>query len=167
MLIFLLCILLLGAGIVIYTLLQKKTPILQEETTKRDIIVTEDNIDKIREELSRGVDDSVPASYDVMMNADWRFATGASESENAYVANYKTNQNMVYFDVILTQTEETVYSSPVLAVGAELKYFKLDKELPAGVYPAICRYYILDDNMKELCTVSVNVKLYIAENQHK
>lgn len=136
----------------------------EEETTKKkDLIITEENVNSIREELNNPTSGEAPPTYDVKMNAEWYFQDGRSKSKNAAVSNAETNQNVVYFDVILQDTEEVIYSSPYVSVGATVKQFQLDKDLEQGTYDAICKYYILNDEMESMCTVSVNVKIYIEQ----
>lgn len=158
----LLCVVVVAAGVIIFQLSQRESSEKEEETKlKKDLLITEENISSIKEELEQTENDTVPASYDVMMNSDWYFEDGKSKSSNASVTNYKTNKNTVYFDVILNDSGEVVYSSPYISVGAVNKQFALDKELPAGNYEAVCKYYILDEEMNTLCTVSVNITLHI------
>jgi len=58
-------------------------------------------------------------------------------------------------------TNELLYSSPYIPVGSILEEITLVKELPAGDYDTIVKYHLVDDDMKELSTVSVSVKLHI------
>lgn len=148
------------AGIVIFVLLSKENKEADNEKNK-NFLVTEDNVDDVIQEMQE-TDTSVPASYDVKMNNSWYFEDGEAQSSNAAVSNYKTNNNTVYFDVILSDTGETVYSSPYLKVGDEIANFSLDKVLSAGEYKAICKYYILNDDLEMLCTTAVNITITIA-----
>jgi hypothetical protein len=75
----------------------------------------------------------------------WTFENGAAESRDAYVANSVNNTHPICFDVYLEDTEELLYSSPVLPVGTDLKNIKLDQELPAGEYKATVMYSLLKD----------------------
>ena len=122
---------------------QVQNPSETETKPKKDLIVNEENASSIREELMNPETDVAPPTYDVMMNADWYFQDGKSPSKNASVSNYKTNSNVVYFDVILQDSNEVVYSSPYISVGAEINHFQLDKPLEEGTYDAVCKYYIL------------------------
>ena len=47
--------------------------------------------------------------------------------------------------IILNETGEVVYKTGVLPVGAVLEPFKLDKDLDAGTYEAICQIYLLKE----------------------
>ena len=160
-----LCIIIAIAGVVIWYLAGNRQISGNEDKPKRDFVVNEENVDKIIEELNTPTNKDAPATYDVMMNSNWNFETGTSKSSNAHVTNSPTNKNIVYFDVYLADTKEVVYSSPYLRVGDDIKGFSLEKELAFGKYNAICKYYILDDDLKELCTVAVNVTLNIGSNK--
>ena len=46
---------------------------------------------------------------------------------------------------LLEETDELVFSTGVLPVGAELPAFKLDVDLDAGTYDAVCMVYLLDE----------------------
>lgn len=170
--IILLCIVIVIAGVIIWHLAGKSqmpgnegnTTSQDAGTRNKDFLVTEENVDRVMEELNKS-DSKAPSTFDVMMNSNWNFETGASESSNAHVTNSTANKNTVYFDVYLAQTKEVVYSSPYLKVGDDLKGFKLDKELEPGKYDAICKYYILDEDLNSLCNVSVNVTLNIGAHE--
>jgi hypothetical protein len=79
------------------------------------------------------------------MAMKWTFPDGKSESKDAYVANSVNNTHPICFDVYMKDSEELLYSSPVLPVGTDLKNIKLDKELPAGEYKATVMYTLLKD----------------------
>jgi hypothetical protein len=95
------------------------------------------------------------------MNTDWDFQTSQTPSHNAYVENAPQNTRMVYFDVILDDTNELVYSSPFIPVGGKLEEFALDAKLSKGDYAATVIYHLVDDDHKEITTVSVSVNLHI------
>jgi len=127
-------------------------------TGGRGTIVTLENVDAIREELSKPVEDGY---YETRMNVDWVFDTAKTPSKNAYVENPTSNTRTVYFDLSLADTGELVYSSPYIPVGGKLTDFALDTDLDAGDYSAIVTYHLVDDDNNELTTVSVSVKLQI------
>jgi len=119
------------------------------ETTRREVVsedvravLDEESaasvMEQMREEVAEGM-------FECQMSMNWTFDDGQAESRDAYVANSDTNTHPLYFDVILQDNEETIYSSPVLPVGTELTNFKLDKELPAGTYQATVMYHLLKD----------------------
>jgi len=102
-------------------------------------------------------------SYEARMNVDWEFERWDKPSINAYVENAPSNTRTVYFDLRLDDTNELIYSSPYIPVGANLAEFTLDKHVTAGEYAAIVIYHLVDDEYNELSTVAVAVKLRINE----
>ena len=99
--------------------------------------------------------------YETRMNVEWKFPNSKTESTNAYVENSPNNKRTVYFDLTLADTNELIYSSPFIPVGVRLEKFKLDAEVPAGEYTGIVTYHLVDDDYRELTTVSVSVTLRI------
>ena len=79
------------------------------------------------------------------MNTDWTFPDGTSETTNAVLGNSPNNKKPIRCEVLLEETDELVFSTGVLPVGAELPAFKLDVDLDAGTYDAVCMVYLLDE----------------------
>jgi hypothetical protein len=104
-------------------------------------------IDEMRKEVKEGM-------FECSMSTKWTFADGNAESKDAYVANSKNNTRPFYFDVKLKDTNEVIYSSPVIPVGGKLTNFKLDKPLSAGTYKAVCMYSLLKDEESQEVTSS-------------
>ena len=151
------CIVVIAAllGVVIYLLLGKK-----EEQVRRNVVVNEDNVDEVLEQL----EDPVPAgSYEVKMNSTWNFTSGDAPSDNAYVENAEANTNSVYFDVTRTDTEETIFESPILPVGSHLENITLDSNLPAGTYDCLVTYHLLDENDESMSTVKLTLTINIGQ----
>jgi hypothetical protein len=138
-----------------------------EQTQRREVVsedvrvvLDEDSgqamMEQMREEVAEGM-------FECQMSMDWTFDDGKAESRDAYVGNSTNNTHPICFDVIMDGTEEVVYSSPVLPVGAELTNFKLDKELPAGDYQATVMYKLLTDaeSQEEISSAGfvVNIKV--------
>lgn len=117
----------------------ERTRVVQPSTR---LIVDEESAESVMDEMRKEVEEGM---FECQMSMKWTFADGKSEAKDAYVANSTNNKFPIYFDVILSGTEEVVYSSPVLPVGAELKNIKLDKELPAGSYEATVMYTLIRD----------------------
>ena len=139
-------------GVVIY--------FLNKDNKKRNVVVNEDNLEEIIAQMES--DDFVaPGSYEMTMNSTWNFANGTAASENAYVENTVTNTNPVYFDIIRSDTEETIFESPILPVGSHLEGITLDTDLPAGTYDCILIYHLLDENDESISTVRVSVTIVI------
>ena len=151
---FILLIVVVGLLVVIWFLRQKPE---DDDTSGRGTLATEDNV----EDLIAEVESNTDAAYTVSMNIDWNFEDGTSPSSNAFVENDVSNSRTVYFDLILADTSEVVYSSPYIPLGSTLTDFALDKDLDAGDYLAIVEYHLVDDDHKEVSTVSVTVTLHI------
>ena len=130
---------------------------------EREVIVKENNIDELMSELAAKENNkSVEAGYYlVTMNPTWYFEDGSSASSNAYVANVEDNTNSVCFDIIVKDTNETIYKSPVLTVGTSIAGIKLDTALEAGSYDCICLYTLLDDENKPLSDLRVKLTVVI------
>lgn len=143
-------------GIIVYLLTRRP----DEPDSNRATIVTEDNVDEVRQRMSEPVEDGY---YNCQMNVEWNFVDSTQPSYNAYVANSEVNTRTVYIDVNLEEDNTLVYSSPFIPVGEELKEIKLSEELEAGDYPAVVTYHLVDDEEKELSTVSVTVTLHIEQ----
>ena len=129
--IIILLLLLIIAAVVIFLIMKRP---------KR--VMTEENYKQISEEMDELVQEGYFETY---MNTDWTFPNGASESTNAILGNSPNNKKPIRCEVILADTEEVIYSTEVLPVGAELPPFKLDVDLDAGTYDAVCMVYLLDE----------------------
>lgn len=162
------CILIAIVAVVVVCVVLLKPD--EEAVPKRDVVITSDNADKVAEELyqerqeeQETQDVIAPTSYNVRMNSEWVFADGETVSENAYVENSTRNKNDVYFDVMISDTEEIIYESPVLPVGSHIDAVTLGKDLDAGTYDCVCKYYLVDEEQNPVATVSVAVTV-IVEN---
>jgi hypothetical protein len=123
----------------------------------RGIIAAPGNIDEIlaTEKVGDGY-------YTSSMNNEWDFTRWNRASSNAFVENHASNTKTVYFDVTLDATGELVYSSPFIPVGAALKGFALDAQIPAGNHTATVTYHLVDENYENITTASVAVLLRIS-----
>jgi len=126
-------------------------------------IVTAENAEELASEIfsEPAYDPKAPRYYTVTQNSNWEFPSGNEPSTNAYVANDYLNESPVYFDLILNETEEVIYSSPILELGAEIKNFKLDKPLEAGKYDCTVEYHLIDEDQNTLTTVNMGVDVTI------
>lgn len=140
-------------GVILYLVFHKDN---REELQGKATVVTEDNVDEVIK--SKGNSD---AYYTATMTNEWTFETGSSDSEGLYIANAKNNKRTVYFDLLLKDSQEKIYSSPYIPVGGEIDSIKLDKTLDAGDYDVIVKYHLVDDEKNELSTVSVSVLIHI------
>ena len=129
---------------------------------KRNVVVNSENIEEVIKELEEETEQYTgPLYYEAKMNSEWFFSDGASASENAYVENVTTNTHDVYFDVIRTDTNETIYESPVLPIGSHLEYITLDSDLDAGTYDCVLVYHLIDERQNSLTTASFSLKIVV------
>ena len=133
-----------------------------EEPKEQKSVITAENAQEVIEEwVSEDEDKYVPQYFTVVQNTDWTFADGASPSINASVENDAENETPVYFDVVVDDTGETVFSSPVLELGAKIEKFELDKPLEKGDYVCTVVYHLVDEEQNELTTVNVGTTIHI------
>ncbi len=156
------------AGVIIYLLTQRKAPETSgtevAEKEKRTVLVTEDNVEEVIEQMIAEPTEEeaeIPMSYTATMNSRWHFDKGDAESDDAYVANNANNTTDMYFDVVRNDTEEIIYSSPVIPVGGDIRKFKLDKALEPGVYECTIIYYLVDSDQNVLTTVNMWVEITV------
>lgn len=129
------------------------------DTGKRNVVVTPDNVDEV---LSDMQDQQVQAgTYEVTMNTTWNFDKGDSASGNAYVENSTTNTNDVYFDVVRSDTGETIYKSPIIPLGSHLENITLDTPLDKGTYDCVLTYHLLDDNEEPISKLNINLSIVV------
>ena len=132
-----------------------------QEEEKRNVVVNKENVEQVIEEMEEEVMTNRPTYYEAKMNSTWYFDDGASPSTNAYVENVETNTNDVYFDVILSNTEEVIYESPLLPRGSYLQEITLDTELSAGTHDCVIIYHLVDENQKSLSTVRFKLTIVV------
>lgn len=169
----LLVVLICLVGVLIYLFLRPQddtvtdgTPqLIERQPTEnlreqRLIIATPENADEITEMLERQSED---AYFTASMNTEWLFPSGSEPSSNAYVANSTANTRMIYFDLVLEATDEILFSSPYIPVGARLDEVILNTALPAGNHPATVVYNLVDDDFQEVATLSVAVILRVLD----
>lgn len=121
--------------------------------------VEEENADSIMDDMTDKVAEGM---FECKMSTTWTFDDADSISHNAYVANVESNRHALYFDVYETDTNELLYSSPVLPVGTDLNDIKLEKKLSAGDYEAVVMYTLVDENNEEVSTVGFNITISVA-----
>lgn len=105
-------------------------------------VITEGNYKQIMEDMDNQVKEGYFETY---MNTEWTFPDGTSETTNAVLGNSPNNKKPIRCEVMLADTEEIILKTDVIPVGAELPPFKLDKDLEAGTYEAVCRVYLLNE----------------------
>lgn len=130
-----------------------------DDVSSYNLVVTPKDIE---EQLKNNPNKTDTGMYDVSMNATWNFKDARSSSSNAVVSNIVTNRNTVYFTVTRSDTGATILKSPYIPVGSQLANIKLeDESLTKGTYPCVVSYYLVDDEYKEISSVSVNIKVVI------
>jgi len=148
------CILL---GVIIYLLTRGD----ESEVVIPDNVVTPDNVSEVVNRMEETEEEVPVSAYEVSMNIDWVFPDGNSPSTNAFVENSTNNVNTVYFTMCLADTKEQIYKSPYLMVGSSLDEIKLDTPLPKGTYKTILTYNLVDDEYKEISSVSMYLTITI------
>lgn len=111
------------------------------------VVLDEESAGNIMDEMRKEVEEGM---FECNMSMTWTFADGTSESKDAIVMNSSNNSYPFYFDVTLNDTEELIYSSPVVPVGSQLTDFKLDKDLNPGEYKATVMYSLLEDEESQV-----------------
>lgn len=151
-----LIIIVLLTVIIVVLLGKQKT----DDKPKRNVVVNEDNAEDVAEDLFNH-ETVKPGTYEVRMNSTWNFKDGISASENAYVENVPANTNDVYFDVELSDTEETIYESPVIPRGSHLEAITLDEELEAGTYDCVLTYHLIDEDQNTVSTLRMGLTVVV------
>ena len=132
---------------------------------KRNVVVTPDNVDEVIADMDEA-EYTEPGYYETSMTTTWHFADGESVSEDAYVANVANNTNDVYFDVVLSENEDTViYKSPVIPIGSSLEQIALDEPLEDGSYDCVVIYHLVDDEQNTISTLRVTVTVIVGDSE--
>lgn len=148
--------------LVVVYLLATRNQGKEDNVVNRNIVVNEENVEKVLQELE--TEEAVqPGYYEVTMNSTWKFESGDMPSDNAYVKNAETNTNSVYFDVEMADTGEVVYESPILPVGSHLENITLDSVLEDGIYECILIYHLIDEKNRDVSTLKMTVTLVIGQ----
>lgn len=133
----------------------------KEEDTKRNIVVTRDNVEEVIDSMSEA-EYIEPGYYSASMSTEWHFASGDAVSEDAYVENLAENTNDVYFDVFLADNEDDpIFESPILPRGSQLENIALDKVLSAGTYDCIMVYHLVDEEQNTVSTLRVGLSIIV------
>jgi hypothetical protein len=130
-----------------------------ESDTVRNRVVTPDNIDEVIADMDNQRVET--GTYHVSMNTTWHFNSGNPTSTDAYVENSTMNTNDVYFDIVRSDTEETIYSSPIIPIGSHLEDITLDNALTEGTYTCVLTYHLLDESDKPVSKVNLTLKLVV------
>lgn len=156
-------VILLMTGIIIF-LLTKKTedslPVVDAGKPKREVLVNEKNIEKVIGDFA--ANSSVrPGSFRVSMNTTWHFEKGDAVSYDARVNNLKVNTNPVYFDVMLSDSEEVIYESPIISLGSTLDEIKLNRKLEKGRYDCVLVYHLVDEEQNAISKLMMALDIVV------
>jgi sensor domain CHASE-containing protein len=132
--------------------------LLRPEADTSNMVVTAENADQIASDFEETVAEGM---FNARMNNDWTFENSHATSTNAYVANSEMNSHIIYFEIILDDTNEVIYKSPNMAVNTKLQNLTLDCDLAAGTYGATCLYHLLNDDGSEYSSVGVAITINI------
>lgn len=124
-------------GVLFFLLLRKDENEMEEQS---GYVIDESNYQQIQEKMA---DEVAEGYFETYMNTTWTFADGTSETKDAILGNSPNNTSPIRCEVILNDNGEAVYKTGVLPVGAVLDPFKLDVDLDAGTYEAICQVYLM------------------------
>lgn len=137
-------LLLIAVIVVLVVLLLKKNGevIIGDDDTPQGYVINEENYQQIQDEMDAKVQEGYFETY---MNMEWKFPDGDSESTDAVLGNSPNNTKPIRCEVTLKDSGETVLTTGVIPVGVQLPPFKLDADLDAGTYSAVCTIYLLDE----------------------
>lgn len=138
-----------------------KTKKIEKETTQnvKPMIIQDSN--DAEDAIKKFNEDSSDTMYNCRMTSTWTFQNGKAKSEDAYVANTDYNHYPVYFEVQLNDTQEIVYTSSLIPVGYEVNGLTLEKDLPAGDYPATVIYHLMNDDNQEVSSVGFTITIQV------
>jgi len=117
------------------------------------------------------ITDAEPANveenyFETYMNNPWNFENGTSGSYNAIMGNSPNNRYAFEFELFLSDTNELLYTSPILSVGTMLpsESIVLNSALAQGEYSAVIRIHMLSDEGERLPTnTAFNIRLIVDE----
>jgi hypothetical protein len=152
-------------GVIIALALRPPVVVTAEEEElppQRSVVVNEDNVGNIVDDLFNEEPVQV-GYYEARMSTTWLFTNGTTApSIDAYVENVPNNTHDVYFDVVLADTDETIYESPVIPRGSHLDNIALDKELDAGDHEAIVIYHLIDEQQRTVSTLRMAITIRVS-----
>lgn len=134
----LLVILIALASTIVFLLMNKD----KETQDNNTYVMDESNYAQIMDEMTDRVQEGYFETY---MTTDWTFPDGNSEATDALLGNSPNNVKPIRCEVMLADTGELLFSTGVIPVGAQIPSIKLDVDLDAGVYDAVCMIYLLDE----------------------
>ena len=111
-------------------------------------------------DVSQNSSQSTALSY--VLNTLPVFPTG-TQPGTLEIASSEDNVYDLQVHVILKETQEVVYISPVLAPGEMQKNAVLEKALAAGEYPATAEIVLLDEQGNKVSSVQVDMNILVKE----
>lgn len=160
----LLALILISVIVALIVLLAGKSGQEDREDEPEGYVMEEENYRQIMEDMRAEVREGYFETY---MSTEWIFPDGTSETEDTVLGNSPNNTKPIRCEVTLRDTDEVVFSTGVIPVGVELPAFKLDMDLDAGRYDAVCTVYLLDElengTYKDYSSAGFNVTI-IVEN---
>lgn len=132
----------------------------ERNTGGRGFVVTEDNVEYVREQLESRRVEPGDMHFTFSHSAEWRFPTSLARSTTAFVENVERNSRTVFFDVYI-EGFGVVYASPFMPLGSSHRNFALEVEVPVGRYDAQVTYFLVDDDLEIITDVTVGVTIVI------
>lgn len=132
----------------------------EPEPTQRTVVIHPEGAEEQIEEIINQVPVE-PGYYQVSMTMDWIFPDGASPATNGFVRNRDTNTNDVYFDIMMRDTREVIYESPIIPRGDYINSITLDKDLDPGTYNCIMVYHLIDEEQTTLSTLNMGLNITV------
>jgi hypothetical protein len=152
---------LVGVIVALVMVLNRPAPEPEPEAPpQRTVVVHEENAERQVEELIN-MKPVEPGYYQVSMTTNWVFPDGTSPSSNAYVRNRESNSNDVYFDILMRDTKETLYESPIIPLGDYINNITLDKDLDPGRYSCLIVYHLVDENQNTVSTLNMGLMITV------
>jgi len=152
---------LVGVIIALVMMLNRPEPEPEpEEPPQRTVVVHPEGAEQQIEEIINQTPVE-PGYYQVSMTTDWIFPDGTSPATNAFVRNRDTNTNDVYFDILLRDSREVIYESPIIPLGDYVNNITLDRDLDPGTYNCIMVYHLVDEEQTTLSTLNMGLTLTV------
>lgn len=113
--------------------------------------------EKLKEALQKQVDKSMLA---IKINSNPYFETSTSEGMLG-IENPSNNNYSFQVEITLDESEETIYTSPMLKPGQYILTDKLSYPLNEGSYQATAVFYAYDDNGTNIGKVGAGLNIEI------
>ena len=107
--------------------------------------------------LNRQVQESMMT---MTMNPDPTFRNGKG---NLLIHNDTTNHGPIVVEIRRNDTNDLIYTSPIIPLGKRVNFGSLNTELPSGVYPCTALFHYVDDTGAILGSGGVAVTDHIVD----